>query len=70
MNQGSRRGSIPRVRAEIAERLVKEIGIPLAGAARLSGVERSAISKILHRIGHDRRVQLFLHRQLLWSKPN
>jgi predicted transcriptional regulator len=47
---GSRRGSVPRVRSEIAERLVKELGMSLAAAARLLGVSTSAISKILHRI--------------------
>jgi predicted transcriptional regulator len=49
VNQGSRRGSVPRVRSEIAERLAKELGMSLAGAARLSGGSTSAISKILRR---------------------
>lgn len=47
MNHGSLRGSIPRVRSEIAERLVKELGMSLAEVARLLGVPTSAISKIL-----------------------
>jgi predicted transcriptional regulator len=44
---------ITRVRAEIAERLVKELGMSLAEVARLSGVSTSAISKILHRIAQE-----------------
>jgi predicted transcriptional regulator len=44
---------ITRVRAEIAERLVKELGMSLAEVARLSGVSTSAISKILHRIAKE-----------------
>jgi len=54
VNQGSRRGRIPRVRSEIEERLIEELGMSLAGVARLSGVSTSAISKILHRIGGGR----------------
>jgi len=50
MNQGSRRGRIPRVRSEIAERLIKELRMSLAEVARLLGISTSAISKILHRI--------------------
>jgi len=41
---------IPRVRSEIAERLVKELAMSLAEVARLLSVSTSAISKILHRI--------------------
>jgi predicted transcriptional regulator len=50
VNQGGRRGRIPRVRSEIAERLVKELCIGLVGAARLFGVSTSAISKIFQKI--------------------
>ena len=50
---GSRRGGIPWVRSEIAERLIKELGMPLAGVARLLGVSISAISKIIHRIAQE-----------------
>jgi putative transposase len=49
LRMGSRRGEIPRVRSEIVQRLVKEIGMSLAEAARLVGVSTSAISKILQR---------------------
>ena len=49
LRMGSRRGEIPRVRSEIAQRLVGEVGIPLAEVARLLGVSTSAISKIMRR---------------------
>jgi hypothetical protein len=50
LQMGSRRGGIPRVRSEVVERLVKEVGMSLAEAARLVGVSTSAISKILLRM--------------------
>jgi hypothetical protein len=53
IRMGNRRGRGPRVRSEVAERLVKEIGMPLAGAARLLGVSTLAVSKILHRIEQE-----------------
>jgi hypothetical protein len=49
LRMGSRRGKIPRVRSEIAQQLVKQIGMSLAEVARLLGVSTSAISKILRR---------------------
>jgi predicted transcriptional regulator len=49
MNQGSRRGKIPRVSSEIAERLIRELGMSLAGVARSLGVSTLASSKILQR---------------------
>lgn len=49
VQMGSRRGEIPRVRLEIAKRLVKELGMSLAGVARLLGISTSAISKIMKR---------------------
>jgi DNA invertase Pin-like site-specific DNA recombinase len=49
MKMGSRRGEIPRVRSEIAQKLVKTFGMSLAEVARLLGVSTSAISKILER---------------------
>jgi hypothetical protein len=49
LRTGSRRGDIPRVRSEIAQRLIKELGMSLAEVARLSGVSTSAISKIMKR---------------------
>jgi hypothetical protein len=49
VRMGSRRAEIPRVRSEAAQRLVKELGMGLAEAARLLGVSTSAISKILMR---------------------
>ena len=83
---GSRGGGrVPRVRAEVAERLIKELGMSLPEAARLLGVSTSAVSKILQRRSQEskepfnsvnnapippsldfiKRVQLFLHRQLI-----
>jgi len=47
LRMGSRRGEIPRVRSEIAKRLVKELGMSLAEAARLLGVSTSAICRIM-----------------------
>lgn len=54
LRMGSRRGQIPLVRSEIAERLLNELGMSLAGMARLLGVSTSAISKILRRIVQER----------------
>ena len=45
---------IPRVRSGIAERLIEELGMSLAGVARLLGASTSALSKILQRIGQER----------------
>ena len=53
MNQGSRRGRIPQVRSGIAERLAKELRMPLTEVAKLSAVSTSAISKILNRITQE-----------------
>ena len=55
LRMGSRRGEIPRVRSESAERLVKELGMGLAEVARLLGVSTSAISKIFQRIAERNR---------------
>jgi len=49
LRMGSRRGDIPQIRSEIAQRLIKELGMSLAEVARLSGVSTSAISKIMKR---------------------
>jgi len=49
LRMGSRRGEISRARLEIAQRLVRELGVSLAEVARLLGVSTSAISKILQR---------------------
>jgi DNA invertase Pin-like site-specific DNA recombinase len=46
---GSRRWEISRVRSEVAQQLVRELGVSLAEVARLLGVSTSAISKILQR---------------------
>ncbi|MGH7830292.1 MAG: transposase, partial [Candidatus Binatia bacterium] len=46
---GSRRGSIPGVRAEIAGKFVEDYGISLAEAARQLGVSTSAISKMIQK---------------------
>lgn len=49
LRMGSRRWEISRVRSEIAQQLVRILGMPLAEVARLLGVSTSAISKILQR---------------------
>jgi REP element-mobilizing transposase RayT len=49
LHMGSRRGSIPQVRADIAYQLINELGIPLAEIARQLGVSTSAITKSLQR---------------------
>jgi predicted HTH domain antitoxin len=49
LRMGSRRGEVSQVRLEIAQRLVRELGVSLAEVARLLGVSTSAISKILQR---------------------
>ena len=53
LRMGSRRGSIPRVRLQVAKRLVKELRASLAEVARLLGVSTSTISKILQRIAQE-----------------
>ena len=55
LRMGSRRGEIPRVRTEIAQQLVRELGMSLAEAARLLGVSTSAVSKIMQRISQGRK---------------
>jgi len=49
LRMGSRRGSIPRVRADISYQLINELGIPSAEIARQLGVSTSAITKILQK---------------------
>ncbi len=49
LKSGSRRGTIPGVRAEITKCLVDSYGLPLAEVARQVGVSTSAISKALRR---------------------
>jgi DNA invertase Pin-like site-specific DNA recombinase len=49
LRMGSRRWEISRVRSEIAQQLVRELGVSLAEVALLLGVSTSAISKILQR---------------------
>lgn len=51
LSSGSRRGAVARVRALLAGRLVRELGIPQAEAARLLGVTTPAIAKALKRAG-------------------
>jgi len=46
---GSRRGIMPRVRAEIARRLVEDYGVTMAEAARQVGISISGVSKLLSR---------------------
>ena len=49
LRMGSRRWEVSRVRSEIAQQLVRGLGVSLAEVARLLGVSTSAISKILQR---------------------
>jgi len=51
LRSGSRRGPVARVRAFLAGRLVRKLGIPQAEAARLLGVTTPAIAKALKRVG-------------------
>lgn len=43
---GNRRGRVSRLRAELAQKLLHDFGLPLAEIARLLGVSTSAISKL------------------------
>jgi predicted transcriptional regulator len=47
LRAGSRRGSIPRVRAQLALQLVEEYGLPLAEVGRQVGVSTSAVCRIM-----------------------
>ncbi len=49
LRAGSRRGSVPRVRTEIARRLVEDYGLALAEVARQVGISTSGVSKLLSR---------------------
>jgi len=49
LKMGSRRGMISKVRSDLAWKLAKEGGLPLAAVARHLGVSTSAISQILRR---------------------
>lgn len=49
LRSGSRRGMIPRVRAEITRRLVEDYGFAMAEAARQVGISISGVSKLLSR---------------------
>ena len=51
MQLGSRRGRIPKIRSDLAYRLITEYGMTLAETGRQLGVSTSAISKILKRRG-------------------
>jgi len=46
---------LKRVKSEVAERLIRELGTSLTKVARLFGVSTSAISKILQRITRENR---------------
>jgi len=49
LSSGSRRGPVAQARAFLAGRLVRELGVPQAEAARLLGVTTPAIAKALKR---------------------
>ena len=49
LQMGSRRGVIPGIRSDLAWKLARDWGIPLAETARQLGVSTSAISQILLR---------------------
>ncbi len=49
LRMGSRRGAIPSIRRRLVHQLVEDLGVPQAETARLLGVSRSAISKIMTR---------------------
>ncbi len=49
LKSGGRRGSISKVRSNLALELTAEYGVPLAEVGRLLGVSTSAVSKILSR---------------------
>lgn len=49
LRSGSRRGKLPRVRLEIAQRLVADYGLAIAEVARQVGISTSGVSKILMR---------------------
>lgn len=49
LRSGSRRGIMPRVRAEIARRLVENYGLAMAEVARQVGISTSGVSRLLNR---------------------
>ena len=49
LRSGSRRGALPKVRAELVYKLLKAYGVSAAEAARQVGISTSGISKILSR---------------------
>jgi hypothetical protein len=49
LRNGSRRGSVPRVRMEIARRLAVDYGLALAEVARQVGISTSGVSRLLSR---------------------
>ena len=49
LRSGSRRGTVPDVRAEIARRLIEDYGLALAEVARQVGISTSGVSKLLSR---------------------
>jgi putative transposase len=53
LSSGSRRGPVVQARSLLAGRLVRELGIPQAEAARRLGVTTPAIAKALKRTGSE-----------------
>jgi len=49
LRSGSRRANVPRLRAEIARRLVEDYGLALAEVARQVGISTSGVSRLLSR---------------------
>jgi REP element-mobilizing transposase RayT len=49
LRSGSRRGKVPKVRSQIARRLVEDYGLALAEVARQVGISTSGVSRLLSR---------------------
>ena len=49
LRNGSRRGKLPEVRAQIVKGLVEDYGLALAEVARQVGISTSGVAKILMR---------------------
>lgn len=70
LRMGGRRGDLPRVRSEIAQKLVKTLGISLTETARLLGVSTSAVSKMLERKSPPKDEEIMSHSTLSTTSPH